>query len=172
MNWKGILSCVLCVVMGAALTGCKKSSDTQAPPIGVLTEYNGCKQFQAGSQLDGTLQTQMSDCLEFHYNGYSTLTLRHINAGFNCCPGEITAEITFYGNLIVIIEREQQQACRCLCLFDLEYEMINLPPQRYTIWVIEPYMEANDQVLEFTADLSATNSGSYCRERNYYPWIQ
>jgi hypothetical protein len=175
MNRSKLLLCVLCavtVVMCAAFGGCKKSSETQLPPSGVLLEYNGCKQFTAGSQRAGALQTQRSDCFEFQYNGENTLRLRHINAGFNCCPGEITAEITFNGNIISITEIEQQQACRCLCLFDLDYEMINLPPGRYTIRVVEPYREENDQLMEFAVELSSANSGTFCLERTYYPWIQ
>jgi hypothetical protein len=97
--------------------------------------------------------------------------LKHINAGFNCCPGDITAEIEFKGNLIIITESEQEQGCHCLCLFDLDYEVTNLSPGRYTIRVAEPYVEENDQVLEFTLELFSATSGNYCLERNNYPWI-
>lgn len=164
--------CAVTFVMFAVVGGCKKSSDT-LEPVGVLLQYDGCKQVAAaaGSRADGVKLAQMSDCFEFQYNA-NTLTLRHINAGFNCCPGEITADITLNGNVITITEKEQLQDCRCLCLFDLDFEIVNLAAGSYTIRVIEPYVDQNDQVLEFTVDLSPAASGNYCLERNYYPWIQ
>jgi hypothetical protein len=174
MKFKAIISGVLCVVCAAAcvwLGGCKKNSDVQADPIGVLLQYNGCKQFLDSIQDNGLVPGPQNDCIEYQYNGNGTLTLRHINAGFNCCPGEITATIEFDNTVITITEREREQGCRCLCLFDLDYEIDNLAPGQYTIRVIEPYVSSNDQALEFTVNFTSTPSGNICLTRNNYPWI-
>ncbi|MGD2085362.1 MAG: hypothetical protein PVH61_04180 [Candidatus Aminicenantes bacterium] len=177
MNLKRRLSGILCVMVCVGLVtigGCKKSADAQLIPAGALLEYNGCKQFLAGTsgQLDGFAPGQNDDCIEYQYNGTNTLVLRHINAGFNCCPGEITAEIDFNNSLITISEREQEQGCKCLCLFDLDYELINLAPGVYTLRIIELYVEGGDQELELTLELLSATSGTFCLQRNYYPWGQ
>jgi hypothetical protein len=161
---------MVCFIIG--IGGCKKSEETQVDPTGALLQYDGCKQFQGNSNMGQVLVASTNDCLEYQYDGQSTLTLKHINAGFNCCPGDISAEIEFNGDSITITEIEQEQGCHCLCLFDLDYEVINLQPGRYTVRVIEPYVEENDQVLEFTLDLFSATSGSYCLERTFYPWGQ
>jgi len=63
--------------------------------------------------------------------------------------------------------------CNCNCLFDIDYEIINLQPGEYTIKIIEPYLEPylkyGEEILKFTVDLSSSTSGSYCAGRNYYP---
>jgi hypothetical protein len=151
--------------------GCKKSEEIQVDPTGALLQYDGCKEFQGNNNMSQALVSNTSDCLQYQYDGQNTLTLKHINAGFNCCPGDITAEIEFNGNLITITEGEQEQGCRCLCLFDLDYKVINLSPGRYTIRITEPYIDENDQVLECPLELFSATSGSYCLERNDYPWI-
>jgi hypothetical protein len=169
----GIFCVILCLCL-VTIVGCKKSSDAQLVPAGVLMEYNGCKQFlaNAAEQFDGFAPGPHEDCFEYQYDGTNTLVFRHINAGFNCCPGEITAEIEFNGNVITLTEREAEQGCFCQCLFDLDYELVNLAPGQYTLRFIEPYAEENDQALEFTLSLLSATSGSHCVQRNYYPWGQ
>jgi hypothetical protein len=177
MNLKRTFLGILCVIMCMGLVtigGCKKSADAQLIPAGALLQSNGCKQFLANTSgsLDDFAPGQNDDCIEYQYNGTNTLVLKHINAGFNCCPGEITAEIDFNSSLITIAEREREQGCRCLCLFDLDYEVVNLVPGVYTLHIIEPYLEGGDQVLEVTLELLSTTSGTFCLQRNYYPWGQ
>ena len=68
------------------------------------------------------------------------------------------------------MSRSGSLTCDCLCLFDLDYEITNLPPGVYTIRVNEPYLWEGAEVLEFTVDLSAVPSGSHCVYRDHYPW--
>ncbi len=169
----GILFVMVCMGL-VTIGGCKKSEDAQLIPAGALMESRGCKQFQANAsgQLSEFAADSHEDCIGYQYNGRDTLTLSHINACFNCCPGEITAKIDFNNSLITITEREREQGCRCQCLFDLDYEVRNLAPGVYTIRIIEPYVEASDQVLELTIELVSARSGTHCVPRNYYPWGQ
>ncbi len=136
-------------------------------PVGFLADYGDCKQFQKGTPVRSTPPDQ--DCMEYQYDGQSVFLLKHVNAGFNCCP-EIAADITIAGDLITIEEIEISGDCDCLCLFDLNYEIRDLQPGEYTITVIEPYVEEGDETLEFTVDLISSPSGSYCVYRDYYPW--
>ena len=165
----GILVC-LCF---STFSGCKKSSDSQLIPSGTLLRATDCKQSVArtGDAGAAIAAESQEDCLEYRYNGTDTLALSHINAGFNCCPGEIDADISFEGNIITITERESTAGCHCLCLYDLDYQIANLEPGEYTIRVIEPYISQTDQELEFTVTLSSITSGSFCQTRNSYPWV-
>ena len=167
-----ILTVVICLIINAAPWGCKKSSEALTP-TGALLQRTDCKQSLSNTsgKLDGFAPGPHEDCIEFQYNGTDTLVLRHINAGFNCCPGEITANIEFNGKLITITESEMEQGCDCLCLFDLDYEIINLTPGEYTIRIIEPYVDISDQVLEFTLQLFSETSGTHCLPRTNYPWM-
>jgi hypothetical protein len=142
---------------------------TGGDPSGSLVETTDCKQFPQGRLLSGVPPNQ--DCMEYQYDGQGTLTLKHINAGFNCCP-IISAEITIEDDLIKIEESETliNGGCRCLCLFDLDYEITDLPPGEYTISVIEPYRDPAEEKLEFAIDLSSAASGMHCVDRMHYPW--
>ena len=166
-----ILSVMICLVLMVSAAGCKKSPEVT--PSGTLLRSNGCKQFltNASGQMDGYVPGPHEDCIEYRYNGKDTLVLMHINAGFNCDPGEITADIEFNGNVITITERESQQGADCLCLFDVDYEIINLSPGEYTLRVTGLYVHADDRILEFPLQLLSETSGNYCLPRSYYPWI-
>ena len=82
---------------------CKTNQSFQ--PVGSLVSYEGCKTFQNGggsSQSVNFIHDQNQDCVEFNYFGNNTLEMRHINAGFNCCPGKILAEIDILDDVIII----------------------------------------------------------------------
>jgi hypothetical protein len=140
-------------------------------PTGNLLDYFGCKPSQA--QTTDTISSDQ-DCMECQYDGTSILQLQHINAGFNCCPSNLTADIIIEDNFISITEYEHFDdygPCNCLCLFDVDYQIDNLSPGEYTIKVTELYLEDGDEPLEFTVDLPAfPYSGSYCVTRDHYPW--
>jgi hypothetical protein len=139
-------------------------------PTGILLGYGECKEFQTETFTDGTPPDQ--DCIEYLYDGSGVLLLGHVNAGFNCCPDEILADITIEGNAITIEESESLESggCDCLCLFDVDYQVSNLPPGEYTIVVNELYLMEGDEILQFTVDLVSTPSGSHCVQRDHYPW--
>lgn len=138
-------------------------------PAGSLVSYSGCKKSQSVNSTDETPSNK--DCIEYQYDGESVLTIKHSNAGFNCCPDEILAEIHICDNEIVINEKEEMALpCPCLCLYDLKYEITGLIPGEYKIKVIEPYVMEGEDILETSVDLYSSNSGSFCVERIHYPW--
>jgi len=142
-----------------------------SPPMGILLGYYGCKEFQKWSPTNDTPPDQ--DCIEYQYDGTSVLLLKHVNAGFNCCPDEILADITIEDNTVTIEEDESLEitgGCFCLCLFDVDYGISNLPSGEYTIRINGLYLEEGDEILEFTVDLASSPSGSFCVYRDHYPW--
>jgi hypothetical protein len=85
----------------------------------------------------------------------------------------IGADIAVAGNVITITERESPDSlgfCACLCLFDVSYEIWELPPGAYTIQFVELYLQPDDVPLEFPVDLVTTPEGEYCVPRTNYPW--
>jgi hypothetical protein len=148
----------------------KHGPEPDCPPSGTLIHYTGCKGLTKRSSIDSISSDQ--DCIEYYYDGEGVLELRHINAGFNCCPDDLLADITIVDNVITIEEKESlSNPCHCLCLFDLELQIINLEPGKYIISVIEPYIEPGDELLEFSIGLSISpSSGTYCVQRDHYPW--
>jgi hypothetical protein len=138
--------------------------------VGAVLGYYGCKEFRKDPASDSTPPDQ--DCIEYQYDGEGSLSLRHVNAGFNCCLDDVLAEITLMGNLITIDEIEEPPGgwCDCICLYDVDYQINDLPPGEYTITVNQLYLPPGAEILEFTVDLSSSTSGSYCVQREDYPW--
>jgi hypothetical protein len=133
-------------------------------PVGDLIGVSGC-----GIPATADPPTNQ-DCFEYTYDGADNLSITHYNAGFNCCPGEISANITIEGNTITIEEMEETSMCDCQCLYNLDYEFSNLSPGTYTITFVEPYIRPEDPVLEGTIDLNGSGSDILCVMRYFYPW--
>ncbi len=136
-------------------------------PGGMITGHTGCKNLPKSTDTLSTL-----DCIQYEYNGAGTLTLTHINAGFNCCPEEILADIDIQGDTIHISEDEtfgEYGGCYCLCLYDVYMTITGLMPGEYTIIIDGMYLEGRPP-LNTTVNLVAEPSGVYCLERDIYPW--
>ena len=135
-------------------------------PAGEIVDHSSCKSHAAAT-------ADNEDCLVYSYDGVGRLSLNHVNAGFNCCP-VIAANISVEGEQIIIEELDSLDngGCLCLCLFDVNYEIIGLIPGNYRISVIEPYAGGYDPPLEFWVDLSGATSGQFCVPRTTYPWAQ
>jgi hypothetical protein len=174
-----IIVTISCLVFFATVffsRGCKEDSpsgETAARPVLKVNGYAGCKA-RDGLQSRKTLDTSPSiDCIEYHYDGISVLTFKHINAGFNCCPAMVTADLDRQGNVLALKERESYAPhgpCRCLCLFDVDYIIDFVLPGQYTIRVFGLYLQPGDAHFEFDIDLSESTSGRIEIERDYYPW--
>ena len=163
------LASILLLILCCSENRITENYSNDSESYGSLVTYSGCKEFHSANYINGTPSS--NDCIEYQYDGESVLLIKHVNAGFNCCPDEILAEIRVSGNEIIIEEKEEMDMpCPCLCLYDLDYEIANLKPGKYEIKVIEPYITEGDDILETVLDLSSATSGSFCIERIHYPW--
>jgi len=116
--------------------------------------------------------TREQSCVEYSYNNETkTLSLKHINAAFNCCPKDLYVEVLKDENTITIEETERSQDCTCLCLYDLDIEVYSIDYGEYTIKFKEPYI-ADEYELNFRINLNDEMIGSYCLSRNIYPWTE
>lgn len=135
---------------------------------GSLVGWSGCKSWSKNTPPDSAQPDQ--DCIYWQYDGESVLQLLHANAGANCCPDDIIAEISISGAEIVIEEQEVlTHPCYCLCLFDVDYEIVGISPGEYTITILGLYLDGMEP-LQVTIDLVANPTGYYCIERTVYPW--
>lgn len=158
------------MLLVVCIGSCKTNSITNETPTGFFVSNSQCKSNLSLTPTSQSLQSSNIDCLQYQYDGSRILTLKHVNAAFNCCPQEISATIDITSNTITIIEKEAASLCSCLCLFDLELRIENLTRGTYHIHVIEPYVNSSDTVMEFNVSLSTQISDQFCIERNQYPW--
>lgn len=109
-------------------------------------------------------------CVFWEYDGDSTLTLTHYNAGFNCCPVAILTSMIISGDTVYVTERDSLQLCRCNCLYDLDFVVHHLKPQKYIVKFIERYVIEPNPPLVFEIDLEEDLSGEVYQDRDYNPW--
>lgn len=127
-----------------------------------LTDHSDCKLFEKSTSKN-------EECIKYEFDN-NILYIQHINAAFNCCPGNIKFDYTIINNVIIITESEEEAACNCLCLYDLDYKIEGLPQGRYVIKFTPTYLPLTEVILETEINLENNISGEYCIERNAYPW--
>ncbi|MBN2521786.1 MAG: hypothetical protein JXB24_00850 [Bacteroidales bacterium] len=136
---------------------------------GRLISNTGCKSFESDNvknNIPGTVS-----CINYVLDPTTgELLVKHVNAGFNCCPDSLYCIISVDGDTIVIEEFEKDGLCDCLCLFDLDIKLEGVIPKEYYMKVIEPYVE-DEEKLYFDLDLSDSLEGTYCVTRVQYPWM-
>ena len=148
-------------------SGCEENNDPSAI-TGKLTSHSDCKIFKSPVFDQDTPDTL--SCITFQYDSATNeLNLTHLNAGFNCCPGELSCKVSLKNDTIFVAEYEEEQTCDCNCLFDLEIELNGVEPGEYQVTFLEPY--AGDQEpLNFRLHLESETEGTCCVIRKEYPW--
>ena len=137
---------------------------------GRIVSTDGCKFTNTEQLFKSNYAPTHQDCINYEYDSTKTLTITHINAAFNCCPTDITADIIFEGNTITITEHEVDAPCDCICLYDVAYQFDGVEEDRYTIVINGMYLGDTSPVMaEF--DLTTSYENTFCTERDIYPWI-
>lgn len=162
------------ILLACFIAGCSSNnSDTVQPvvsPDGVVVSYSGCKQSDAARPFDDASLTPGSTCLSYQYNGTTRLELTHFDLLANCCITGLKAHITCDGNNIIITESEvlDGSGCHCICAYDMNLLITDIPPGTYKITVNEFYQFEGYQKLEFTVTLSGQTANSFCVDRPQY----
>jgi len=158
------LSLILIISSGCGDTGIK--SEIALIPEGYITNILQCGEYAPrphNNQITGCCS-----CVDYIFDE-GTLTITHSGASFNCCA-DVYAVININENNINIEEKEGGEACYCQCLYQLEYEITDLPFGDYNIILIEPNLLEGDDPLNFSIDLKEDSAGVFCVERDHYPW--
>jgi hypothetical protein len=158
------LPSVFLIIFISTVSSCK---NVAGEPTGRLTRQSSCKQFPAGPAT-AFVPANDQECIHYRYSG-DTLYISHLNTAFNCCPGEISISVTVSDHTITIRESEKTAGCHCMCLFDLEMEINELPIGIYRIALAAPYV-GDQPNADFICDLARKPEGDYCVDRNGYPW--
>ncbi len=149
------------------LISCEKDNPEGAISCKIVNHTN-CKNLKSSIKEDD-YDSNIS-CISYSYDSQNKkLTLKHINAGFNCCPDSLYCSIVLSSDLIVIKEFEKKALCNCTCLYDLDIEITGIELKKYIIKIDEPYC-GNQPKLIFEADLAANGTGEFCVNRDEYPW--
>jgi hypothetical protein len=165
------LTCIwLCGVAGAlvlTLSACQKEVEpdiTIPASTTVRAEVSECLGSFGGRSLDDT--DSPLECMEWSLDGAGTLSLKHVNAVYNCCIDSITVTTTIGGNVIEIVETEylMNGGCDCVCPYNITFQISDVAAEPYTIQVFAKYSYGEEPVLlfEFTLDLGSTPTGSFC----------
>lgn len=158
-------------LIGLIILSCEKEYENskQLELTGELVYNTSCKNGLKSSSYETTTPDTLS-CVEYTFDSTNNkLTLKHINAGFNCCPDSLYVKISSNGDTIIIQEYEANAQCDCNCLYDLEIELNDVKAKKYQIRFIEPYA-TDQQELLFGADLINNKMGKFCVTRKQYPW--
>jgi hypothetical protein len=162
----------LLVVCLLAILVISCTEDTQQPKnldLSInLTGKSDCKSNKSAEINQAVTNSQ--SCIDYSFDqAAKKLTLKHINAGFNCCPGNISCIVSYRSDTIVIQEVEEKSQCNCDCIYDLDMVVDGVEAGKYQLRVIEPYV-GNQAKLNFELDLRNQKQGSWCVTRTQYPW--
>lgn len=145
----------------------EKEKTAQLTVSGKVVSRTDCKSLKSNAVVSAS---DSLSCAEYSYiEAGNKLIIKHINAGFNCCPGSVYCNVTMSNDTIVIQEFESKPSCNCDCLYDLDIEIEGVASQKYHIRFIEPYC-GNQEQLIFGVDLASQKEGICCVTRNQYPW--
>ena len=139
-------------VLFIATTICCNDIDNPVQNVGLKNFANtGCK----GNDTRAGEEGGRVESIEYSviHDGY--LYLNHQNVLFNCCPGELGADISVDGNTITIKEYETEQGCKCICTYDLSYEIGPLTEgMMYTICITRRDVDPIEEKFVFNNSIS------------------
>lgn len=167
---KVIYSLLVGSLIGLTIVSCEKKSndDKQGAISGRLIGNTTCKSYNRYfAPVDDPDSISRVD-YSFDNETYK-LTLKHINAGFNCCTDSLYCKIELKGDTILVREFEKSAQCDCNCLYDLDIEIDGVDMKKYQVKFVEPYIREQTEIV-FGIDLARVMEGSYSVIRKSYPW--
>ena len=145
-----------------------KTTNPSSNPSGKYLTISVCDSSKIFKQ--DKIQSKLQDCVELDYSNNS-LNIKHLNAVFNCCPDSLhLITIDIKNNIITIDETKTFGKCFCDCLFEINYQITNLPKGEYKITFIENLFNSSggDLPLECTIDLKQADKANACMDRSSY----
>lgn len=122
---------VLAAFLGSTLMGCSGDGTDEGSSNGFCVRdvaTSGCKS-------SNYTRSEYPECFEFKALDGGYLSVNHVNALFNCVPGELKMEATIDGNVIRILETEESSLANCICPYDLYCEVGPLSNGDYKVLI-------------------------------------
>ena len=94
---------------------------------------SGCKAFPFAAAARKVTMEDNREYIEYKALTDGYLSINHVNAKFNCEPGELKMQAIVSGNEIRILETEEQALVNCICHYDLYCEVGPLGNGNYTV---------------------------------------
>lgn len=112
------------LLAAAAGTGCKRELATAGNSLAAVQNFShsDCKP-RAATSAPRAAAAEAGEYIRFQAAGARHLAVQHVNAMFNCCPGELLANVAIRGDTITINHSETQHSCNCICPYDLQYTL-------------------------------------------------
>ncbi len=147
-----LITKVLILFLALVIVGCddkEDRSDEQVVFTGVKDlSHTDCKTTTKG--ISGK-----KEYLKLEAEG-KYLAIKHINAVFNCCPGELFVTSKVRNDTIFINETEKEAGCKCICPYDLNYKVGALKYGKYH--VILSHIKSNSILVEFDINFNSKTS--------------
>ena len=154
-------------IIGLIVFSCKEEAinTEQLTVTGQLIKHTSCKDnFKSASEIT----SDSLSCIDYYFD-QNKLSLKHINAGFNCCPESLWCTISVKNDTIIVQEFEKSALCRCNCLYDLDIQVTGIAEKKYILKFVEPYCGEQEKLI-FEIDLKEETEGLFCVIRKQYPW--
>lgn len=169
-----VLATVTCSLFLVTCNDDSPVRSKQPEPTVRLISKSTCKGTQE-SPPSSAASVCTQDYITLWTDSANTLHIKHINAAFNCCMESLTVTIQIKGEVALITESDNMESggCRCICLYDAEYEISDLPASVHKIEIAEPYAQLDrwlEEPLCCSLVESATDTTMCCVDRCHYPW--
>ena len=161
------LRLVVLGVIALCAGNCQRSNSDVGPLSVSVSSDMICR---ANVPLKSNDPPSENSCVRYTYEGDSLLMIKHLNAGFNCCPEKFAADIEVKGDSLIIREDDFKHGCKCNCQYNLDILVHNLPADLYHVRIAEPYAGKPESRLIFDLDLKKEKTGEFCVTRGEGWW--
>lgn len=156
--WMGAVL-MLAVGMGS----CSKDDEETIEPANFHVRNfanSGCKMSLDAREMTRTTYA-IDECIEYKAMKGGYLSIKHVNAVFNCEPGELKMQATLEGNVIKILETEEQSLANCICPYDLYCEVGPLSEGNYNIVIYKGSYQEGGEYANFNISYKSGLDGKF-----------
>ena len=129
------------------LCGCSNDESTKGASNGPFSVRDVAN---SGCKSTNHTRSEYPEYFEFKACDGGYLSVNHVNAMFNCAPGELKIEATIDGNVIKILEMEETALANCICPYDLYCEVGPLSNGDYEVVIYHDSFEIPTRQFSIT----------------------
>jgi hypothetical protein len=129
------------------LCGCSNDESTKGASNGPFSVRDVAT---SGCKSTSHTRSEYPEYFEFKACDGGYLSVNHVNALFNCAPGELKMEATIDGNVIRILETEETSLANCICPYDLYCEVGPLSNGDYEVVIYRGSFEIPTRQFSIT----------------------
>lgn len=147
MNYRYLIG----IIFFFLVTCCEKETSHKMLSVGQIT-YGDCK--------PATKKSRDSEYIEYKTVDVDYLQINHVNAWFNCEPGNIFVSAELINNTIAVDEYEETALANCICPYDFSYQIGPLNYGKYVFRILR----GGCIYAEFTINFNSSTNGVFLIE--------